>query len=935
MAQGSSGWHMAGGNPERTSWVSEEVRGRLGVEWYKPIEPYISPKVQVIASNGFLYIATASGLYAIDADTGAEAWVYPTELPLGHSPTVAQTPYGSRVYVGGLDHKIHCLDALPDISSLPTDPDTSQSINSSIWIFEAEGGEDSLGAGFDTNPLVVDIQNSVVIFAGNRDGYMYAIEDNGDEAVQYWTTPFQTGGPIHYSAAFRDNVIYFAANDAHAYALNASTGNPVWNRPEDPGYDDTRPAGSSPKLPGAGFHSWWPVIYDDPDTGWSFVIFSGSLNYRQMPPYASSHKVGDHEDIYQNEDGTYPEPYTPVGPVTIEQDGSTTIDASKITEYFEEPSMTEKRNDPAGLGRKGHKSWRRTVFYLDLDTGEEYSFDTDGDGRLEYAPILYQGTHSGNRFPPIVGSDGIVYQANNYYYYPWQARGSVAGWDVGTDSIIKVPGHQFFVDEPIAYSSGGDLIYVRHCGDRSAMSFDVNLPGLDWIFWDMGGNKLRDQIPGYDFLMFGQDKATGGDCWATYGTRNGIYGYHGDQNPPIPYRGRVYLHASNVIVALSESGVGSDVGLPLAEMIPASESSSLDIAENDLKILLEAEVSRMVLAGHLQPGFISTGRAEGKLNFHGFADNPLDYWRVPGDTFYVLIRAYPHLSVGLQKQVKDYLNTEFTRFPLDEYINIGWVEGAQREVFNRPPEVEYTRLNELEYAGGPLRWRARTSLYYTNFTGWTYPPYQFYAMWKYADLMGDPSLSYEMFTDSKDRLDTPPTDDYLVNYPYVHNAYIAGYLGYLELGKMAGLTDQDPDIQAKHAELDRLLRLRVSSFSKDTPFGDSVDNCYGRELSVSRNFMYLVPELADYLRDNIRTEIEAAVTEYENVAPYWFVSKYEASAREGVISALFNRHALFQAKAQILQQPQGELIKYLDVPGVKTGDLYYIDNLVAAIEARP
>jgi len=62
-----SKWYMAGANPQRTSWVSEEVRGNLAVEWYKPIKPYIAQKVQVIAANGLLYISTARGLYAIDA----------------------------------------------------------------------------------------------------------------------------------------------------------------------------------------------------------------------------------------------------------------------------------------------------------------------------------------------------------------------------------------------------------------------------------------------------------------------------------------------------------------------------------------------------------------------------------------------------------------------------------------------------------------------------------------------------------------------------------------------------------------------------------------------------------------------------------------------------------------------------------------------------
>jgi hypothetical protein len=41
------GWLLAGANPQRTSWVPEEVGGRFQPVWYRPIEPYISQNVQV------------------------------------------------------------------------------------------------------------------------------------------------------------------------------------------------------------------------------------------------------------------------------------------------------------------------------------------------------------------------------------------------------------------------------------------------------------------------------------------------------------------------------------------------------------------------------------------------------------------------------------------------------------------------------------------------------------------------------------------------------------------------------------------------------------------------------------------------------------------------------------------------------------------------
>ena len=257
---------MAGANPQRTSWTPEEVRGQLRPVWFSPIEPYIAQKTQIVAANDLLYISTAKGIYALRADTGDIAWVYPTEMPIGHSPTIQ----GSTLYVGGFDHKLHALDANPNPALLPSDSATGYKINNRVhWTFEAE-------AGFQTNPLVANN----LVYIGNRDGYMYAVYSNDyPDAAKRGTLAwkFKTGGPILFSAAIsKDNqTVYFASNDMHAYALNALNGNPLWfhtdNGVQKPG---------SAKLPGDGFHSWWPVVYTDTSTGKSYVIFAGSHAYR-------------------------------------------------------------------------------------------------------------------------------------------------------------------------------------------------------------------------------------------------------------------------------------------------------------------------------------------------------------------------------------------------------------------------------------------------------------------------------------------------------------------------------------------------------------------------------------------------------------------------------------------------------------------------------
>lgn len=54
---------------------------------------------------------------------------------------------------------------------------------------------------------------------------------------------------------------------------------------------------------------------------------------------------------------------------------------------------------------------------------------------------------------------------------------------------------------------------------------------------------------------------------------------------------------------------------------------------------------------------------------------------------------------------------------------------------------------------------------------------------------------------------------------------------------------------------------------------------------------------------------------------------------ESAIQPYQQTHSLFQATALIRNTPRSELLKYLDTPIVPVGDLYYIDNLVAVLEA--
>lgn len=878
------GWKMAGANPQRTSWTSDEVPGQLKPLWYKVFDAYIPPKVQVITSYNTLYIATSKGLYALDAASGAEKWVYPTEMPLGHSPTVES----GVVYAGGFDHKLHAINAFTgDLE----------------WQFEA-------GAGFDTNPLVVND----LVMAGNRDGYFYAIHAGGPQRGQLaWR--FKTDGPIDYSAAYAAGVVYFASQDSYAYALNAQNGSLVWK---------------SDKLPGSGFQSWWPVVYGD------WVIFSGSNNYREgiqpgEPGSGSSDLITTTElrEIFPN---YFSDPRGRLaGPLGNAPGnwaaGTPTIDLSKpepsgtnktITKYFEE------------------KPYRRTYLVLSRSNGAEYTTDFDHNGKPEYAPLLWLGTHSGNRYPPVVGIDGVLYQSSMYMSDPWIAGGQIVGWQIGTPYISVVSSDWTATDEPQAYAAGGRSIYWNLCCDRESGVFDVTRPNA--LFQNRYNSGVRPAtdaydstrerkyyeynlqklIPGYNALYY---NGTVSGVYSGFGGRNGVYGYHGLQNPPIPYKGKVYMHRSNAVIAFS-ANAGAPVHLPNAQIHNPPPANVHVPTKDEIKNDLAEEVQKMIQAGHLRPGYFSTGL----LDIHASrycGDDLLDYWHFPGDTVITLLQALPYLPPALQDPAKAYIQSEFTNylFPPKMYNHVGWKSGAAREPFIVPLEPAQFMQTVDPW---PINW---------EYAGWERNPLEFYAAWKYALVFGNAKGIFDAIQGERENV---PPDAYLAEFPGVHNAYIGGYLGFLELQKLAGY----PEDAAVRQTLNRLISLRSSTFTKDNPdawfyIGAPVWDAkpYCRSFSVSRNFMYMVPEAAGALRANALNKVSAALQEYDYVAPYWFAVKPETAFGEGAIDNFYNRSAVFQARARILQSPYAELTRYLDVPAVPTGDLFYIQNLIAALDA--
>lgn len=916
-------WPMAGANLERTSWTPENLPDNIATTWVKPIVPYVPQRVQVVGAEGKVFVSTSMGLYAFNADTGADVWQYSTGAPLGHSPTYSN----GYLYVGGLDKKIHKVRAS---DGQPT------------WTFTADGG-------FSSNPIVANGK----VYATNRDGALYAINDSTTPTLAW---KFQTGNQILQSPAYKDNVLYFASTDGYAYAVNANTGTQVWQ-------SDSNPTTSEKdKFISNGFYTWWPVIYGED------VIFSGSVFYSTngveagwlfcpTPSACSStqqHLPAGTVSTVTQSDG-YWQSGEKIMDVRVNPNGTGTI-----PDYFE--------NMQPGETGPQHGQFRSQVFFVNRTTGLERKFDLDNDGKTEAAPILWSGDSPGHRDPPIVsGRDNRLYfhTVNRSRSLSFN-NANISAWRVGTPYLSLPASYVKSSDEPTGISAAGDKIFYNHCCDRAVGAINIAIPnatwpststtrewsyigsgGLNFYSWSeaSGTIGLPNNPSNYYFKeavkYFWDPKTLTTEptlpcCAAVFWNENEKVG-------PSAYNGKLYVILGNALVAIGQGGAGKDAPiLPSAPAVTPPPHSST-ITDVQLKQKLEQEIQEIIAAGHLLPA----NGANKTHHMRGFEANFGHYWHNPADLHRVLLKALPHLSISLQDQLKIYLQSEFTLFPPTTCSHIGFtgercnlqgtVVSTRRDPFPYPPaETQFRLFNipTIRPNGGDV------------FAGWNFPPHNVYSVWKYAQAgLGNPATLLSQWGSN---LRTPITankvtltDAYLEAFPNVHNAYIAGYIGYIELAKMAGQTPSQ--YQAHQDELNRLLQLRVTNLKTfpDTQqnFGTCDNECYFESHITHYNFAYMTPELGDYLRENTQTlstdkNILTVLQKYQSIAPYWMMAHNGETQGEFAVMNYQQTHSLFQGLALVKNASRDELIKHLDTPIVPVGDLYYIDNLVAVLEAN-
>jgi len=321
------------------------------------------------------------------------------------------------------------------------------------------------------------------LYIGGRDGIFYCLDALSGALV--WT--YNVGRPLSYSPAYRKDVqgqvwLYFADLDGFAYALDGN-GGLRWK---------------SARMPGLGFWSYWPVVHGNR------VIFAGSSYYSIVVSRYGQFLRFEQDEAWPG--GTGWGDYIPLG--TAVAGSPNTWDCTYARNY---------------LLAKPH---RRTLFVLNAATGAEE----------EVGPFLWNGNEGAEtRHPPMIGGDdGLLHFYGNFLSDPAIPWAHVLAWDSAAPARLKTFGSSLrssgapseASDKPGALSGGGTKGYLHSNRGNNLWVFDRAQPTV-------AARRISLPKPG--------DAAA---VRFMYGMPPPSEDSHGLANAPVPFRGRVYVHAN-------------------------------------------------------------------------------------------------------------------------------------------------------------------------------------------------------------------------------------------------------------------------------------------------------------------------------------------------------------------------------------------------------
>jgi len=201
-------------------YAIEAASGNLRWEFRAPREITSSPAV----AGGLVYINSDSGFFAVEADSGHQAWQMKTGEPVAFdhrwdyfqsSPVYAD----GAVYFGSADGFIYAVEAKS---------------GKGLWKYKTLGRVRS-------SPAVT----GGVVYVGSMDGNLYALEAGTGQLKWKFKTAgdaFFPTGEVQSSPTVADGLVFFGSRDGHLYAVDAETGQKKWAFSHDGAWCISTPA---------------------------------------------------------------------------------------------------------------------------------------------------------------------------------------------------------------------------------------------------------------------------------------------------------------------------------------------------------------------------------------------------------------------------------------------------------------------------------------------------------------------------------------------------------------------------------------------------------------------------------------------------------------------------------------------------------------------
>ncbi|NLH15989.1 MAG: PQQ-binding-like beta-propeller repeat protein [Phycisphaerae bacterium] len=898
---GDDSWPMLAHDPARSGSTTQELRPPFERKWYRlfPDEGIFSG-VQPIVADGKVIIGSMKGiLHAIDAETGKDIWAFDSGGAILHAVAVAE----GRVFFGNKLGKIIAVN-LADGRMI-----WSQVNPLAVW----------------NSPLVHD----GVVIVGGRDSFVYAFDVTSGGLR--WKS--SVGGPVLSSPAMdvRNGRIYVAAENMQVYAIDVADGKIIW---------------TSPKLPGASFRGYHPVVAPDGSVMVTVTPVMTLDNFEPILLNMVKAIFGDFASWRHNKE---------------DNDRLRKANFEKLADpktYDAQLDYIRKRltDQPA----------YQTFFVLDPATGKQKFV----------APIVYAESMNGTQSPPLVTPDGKVivkFQAllrSRYEHYspflnvgcldtttgyivPIMDQSRTYGWH---DSLLLVH------DEMCQLVVAGRVLINTHQDNVNAMDLDT-LKGYGEPFCRNIHEPKEGQPLGIWAKIFRNETIPNGQEWLVRGTA--VYGGGSVIDTPVIVAGESFyflptheLNSGCALIAYRMKA-GGDAGKetpPLKADLSADEVKKITTLPWDWDMLdtprlkdtlkslpdkIEGTMQRPLSKQQIQsrrdvitdsqldqivwqtpnveiPKNLELSDLRSRINLavtellesswapwiFPSGKHPRQayrYFTEPAELLEALAMAYPFLDPDLKSRIRDYVailrqENEPLSGPVGQkrFSDVG----AARSYYDLPP-ADLLMLQDDQSRSDLAR---------------------LYSAWLWAERTNDFDYIRTFWPQIRSWVDSPP-DDKLVD---CGNAHLSGLIAYCRLARRFG----DSEAQANGLRAARQAMRERLAYEFSHPKGGLILPApTGR--SVYARWRNLTPEVGRLLAafaGDIQKDLMATYVDFHR--PTWYLAwNVETLWRnESPLDLPTSSMEIFAARAWIVNEKPNNLMQYIDIPWCKA-DLFCLRKL--------